>query len=884
MKKIGLHELRREFLDFFEEKNHLILSSFPLVPKGDKSLLLINAGMAPLKPYFTGEKTPPKKRVVTCQKCIRTADIENVGKTDRHATFFEMLGNFSFGDYFKDEAIEWAWEFMTERLNIPEEDLWVSVYEDDDEAYNIWHEKIDIPKEKIVRLGKEDNFWELEVGPGGPCSEIYVDRGEKYGCGKASCKPGCECDRFTEIWNLVFSQYDKDENGNYNPLPNPNIDTGMGLERIAAIMEGADNIFEIEEIKKIVNEIEKVSNIVYGEDLKDDESIRVITDHTRAAVFLVSDGVLPSNEGRGYVLRRLIRRASRHGKLLGIKESFLHHIVTSVVKGWKEIYPEIAERQEHIKKVITAEEEKFEETIHQGLNILNKYMEEMKENEEEFLSGEKAFKLYDTYGFPLDLTKEILEEKGLLVDEKAFNNEMEKQRERARKARSKEEHSGWVKTDHFFETEKLNGLVGEFNGYNNLEVNTKVLALIKDGDIVESLNHGEQGIVVLERTPFYPEGGGQVGDKGIIKGLKFSSSVIDTKSLKQNIIGHFVEIKEGIIRTNDEVTALVDKKSRTEAMRNHSATHLLHRALKDILGDHVEQAGSLVLPNRLRFDFTHYESLSSEELKKIEEIVNLKIFEDLSVYVEEKSLKEAESMGAAALFEDKYKDEVRVVKMGDYSIELCGGTHVKTTSEIGMFKIVGESSIASGVRRIEAVTGSGVYEYLTTTEEQIQEVSNILKANKNNLSEKANSLIGELKEKDKEIESLKARMASSVANDILDQERVIDSVPVITYKVNDMDMDSLRNLGDELRQSLDTGIIVLASVSSKNVSFVSMVSKDLVDKGFHAGNMIREVAKVTGGGGGGRPNMAQAGGKDPSKVDEALKLIDVLIKEKMNKY
>ncbi len=877
MKKLGLHELRREFLDYFEEKNHLILSSFPLVPKDDKSLLLINAGMAPLKPYFTGEKTPPRKRVATCQKCIRTDDIENVGKTDRHATFFEMLGNFSFGDYFKDEAIEWAWEFITERLEISEENLWVSIYLDDDETYDIWREKIGIDENKIVRLGKEDNFWELDVGPGGPCSEIYIDRGNKFGCGEESCKPGCECDRFIEIWNLVFSQYDKDEEGNYNLLPNPNIDTGMGLERIAAIMEGVDNIFEVEEIKKIINEVEKTSGVVYGIDPHNDESIRVITDHVRAAVFLVSDGVLPSNEGRGYVLRRLIRRASRHGKLLGIEKDFLKNIITFVVEGWKEVYPEIREKEEHIKKVITIEEEKFEETIHQGLNILDKYMEEMEENKEEYLNGKKAFKLYDTYGFPLDLTKEILGEKNLLVDEKAFNEEMEQQRERARKARSKEDHNGWVKTDFAFETKKLDGLVSEFMGYNNLQIKTNVLGLIKNHSIVDNLEKGEQGIIILEKTPFYPEGGGQVGDVGLIKGPGFNSSVLDTKFLKQDVVGHFVEVKEGTIKTNDDVIALVDKQSRIKVMRNHSATHLLHKALKEVLGEHVEQAGSLVLPNRLRFDFTHYEGVSDEELIKIEEIVNSKIFKNLSVNVKETSFDEAEDMGAIALFDDKYKDKVRVVQIGDYSVELCGGTHVEDTSEIGMFKIISESSVASGVRRIEAVTGQGVYEYLKVSEKEIEEVSKILKTNKLNLSEKASSLIKELKEKDKEIESLKAKMASSVANDILEQKRVINGIPVITHKVTDMDMNSLRNLGDELRQSLNLGVIVLASVSKVNVSFISMVSKELVDKGLHAGRIIKEVAKVTGGGGGGRPNMAQAGGKDPSKVDEALNLVDELI-------
>ncbi len=880
MKKMSLHELRQEFLSFFEEKGHMVLPSFSLVPKNDKSLLLINAGMAPLKPYFIGEKTPPSKRVVTCQKCIRTDDINNVGKTDRHATFFEMLGNFSFGDYFKEEAIEWAWEFITERLEIPKEDLWVSIYVNDDEAYSIWHEKIGVTNDKIVRLGKEDNFWELEVGPGGPCSEIYVDRGEKYGCGKPDCKPGCECDRFVEIWNLVFSQYDKDNEGNYNLLPNPNIDTGMGIERIAAILEGADNIFEIKEIRNIIKEVEKVSNTVYGDDPKKDESIRIITDHVRAATFLVADGILPSNEGRGYILRRLIRRASRHGKLLGVEGKFLSNIVNIVIESWKEEYSEIKNKEKHIKKIITVEEEKFEETVHQGLNILNEYMSDMKEKNEKYLSGEKAFKLYDTYGFPLDLTREILGEKNLLVDEESFNEEMEKQRERARKARDKEDHTSWIRTDLPIGLDELKGCLTKFSGYDNLELNTKVLALIKNNKLVESLNEGDKGIIILEETPFYSEGGGQIGDVGIIENSIFNSMVLDTKKLTEKLTGHFVEIEKGNVEVNDKVEALVNKEKRMGTTRNHSATHLLHRALKDVLGEHVNQAGSFVESNRLRFDFTHYEGISDENLKKIEEIVNSKIFENLAVDIIETNIDEAEKLGAVALFEDKYKDRVRVVKIGDYSIELCGGTHVKNTGTIGMFKIISESSIASGVRRIEAVTGTSVYEYLVDMETHIEEISKILKANKVNIIEKANSLIEELKEKDKEIESLKAKMAYSVANDILEQKRIINDIPVITHKVTDMDMNSLRNLGDELRQSFDSGVIVLASVAENKVYFVSMVSDDLIKKGLHAGNIIREVAKVTGGGGGGRPNMAQAGGKDINKVDEALNIVDDII----NKY
>mgnify|MGYP000867897494 FL=1 len=878
MKNMGLHEIRHEFLKFFEGKDHLIMESFPLVPKNDKSLLLINAGMAPLKPYFTGEKIPPKKRATTCQKCIRTGDIENVGKTDRHATFFEMLGNFSFGDYFKKEAIEWAWEFLTEKMEIPREKLWVSIYLDDEEAFEIWNKVIGLDEERIVRLGKEDNFWELEVGPCGPCSEIYVDRGEKYGCGKSTCKPGCECDRFIEVWNLVFTQYDKDKNGNYHPLEHPNIDTGMGLERIATIMEGAENIFEVGEIRKILKYVEKISGKTYGVDAKTDASIRVITDHTRAMTFLVSDGVLPSNEGRGYVLRRLIRRASRHGKLLGIEGTFLNSIVEKFIESWGVEYPELKEREEQIKKVIRAEEEKFQETIHQGLNILEEYIEDMINNRGKCLSGEKAFKLYDTYGFPLDLTREILEEKGLTVDESEFNAHMEEQRKRARKAREGFSDFGWENGSSIGLNKNYETI---FKGYENVEWETEVIGLYFDGEIVDRIDEGEEGVVLLKETPFYAESGGQVGDTGYIQNENFVGKVVDTKKINDQTIIHFIKVKKGSIKNGDTVVSIVDRKRRSDIKRNHSATHLLHRALKDVLGDHVNQAGSIVLPNRLRFDFTHYEAIRDDQLKEVERIVNERILDSLEVKTIETSLKESQEMGVIGLFEDKYKDQVRVVQMGDYSMELCGGTHVDNTSNIGLFKIISESSIASGVRRIEAITGEASYDYLNELERSVDKVSNILKTNKKDLIERAYNVVEELKDKEKEIELLKSKMALSIADEILKAKVNINGVDLITYKVENMDMNSLRNLGDEIRNRMESGVIVLASVHEEKISFVSMVTKDMVTKGIHAGNIIKEVAKVTGGGGGGRPDMAQAGGKNINKVEEALNIVPTIIKEQL---
>lgn len=877
MKNFGLHEIRKEFLDFFEEKEHLVAPSFSLIPKNDKSLLLIGAGMAPLKKYFTGELVPPSKRMTTCQKCIRTGDIDNVGRTARHATFFEMLGNFSFGDYFKKEVISWAWEFLTVNMGLPKDKLWVSVYLDDNEAYEIWSKEIGIPAERIVRLGKKDNFWELEVGPSGPCSEIHIDRGEKYGCGHEDCKPGCDCDRFLEIWNLVFTQFDKDEQGVYHPLANPNIDTGMGLERITTVMEGVDTIFDIAAIREIIEKIESIASVKYGINPKTDVSIRVMTDHCRAMTFLVSDGVLPSNEGRGYVLRRLIRRAARHGKLLGIERSFLNEIVDVVINSWKVEYSELKTREEQIKKIIKAEEDKFQETIHQGISILEDYIDEMHSNGETILNGEMAFKLYDTYGFPLDLTKEILEEKGMSVDEDSFNRKMQEQKERARKARD-EGDSGWTTGS---DQDIIEGLDTIFRGYEKTNIQSEITGTFIDNEKVSELVSGQEGIIVLSESPFYGESGGQVGDTGVIENSDFKAIVLDTKHTKGNHLIHIVKIENGTARVGANVTASVDNNRRNSIRRNHSATHLLHRALKDVLGEHVNQAGSIVTPNRLRFDFTHFEAVSTDELKKVEKIVNSKIFEALEVITIETTLKEAQNMGVVGLFEDKYGDVVRVLKMGDYSKELCGGTHVINTGNIGMFKIISESSIASGVRRIEAITGESVYNYINQMEDDINQLSNTLRTNKNNLVEKAINLTDEIKEKEKEIESLKSKMASSIADEILESKIDIEGISLITYKVDNMDMNSLRNLGDEIKNRLENGVLVLSSVKDDKLSFVGMVTKDLVAKGIHAGNIIREVAKTTGGGGGGRPDMAQAGGKDITKVDEALNLVANIIKSQI---
>ncbi len=865
MKNLGLHEIRKEFLEFFKSKDHLILKSFPLIPKQDKSLLLIGAGMAPMKKYFTGELTPPKKRVSTCQKCIRTGDIENVGLTDRHATFFEMLGNFSFGDYFKHEAISWAWEFLTENLEIPKDKLWVTVFYEDEEAYKIWRDEIHVPEERIVKMGKEDNFWELEVGPSGPCSEIYVDRGEEYGCGDPDCKPGCECDRFIEVWNLVFTQFDKDEKGVYHPLAHPNIDTGMGLERIATVLQNTNNIFEIDAIKNIIEKIEELSNYKYHTDEKKDISVRVITDHARAMTFLISDTVRPSNEGRGYVLRRLIRRAARHGRLLGIKRAFLSEISDLIIDSWSVEYNDLVENREKIKEVIRIEEEKFLETIDQGMNILDSYLEELDKENKKILPGDKAFKLYDTYGFPIDLTIEILEDQGYEVDRSGFDENMEEQRRRARESREHDQ-IGWTskESEHYYED-----LNSEFTGYSDDESDSKIVRIVLDGEIVDSACEGDRAIFVLDKTPFYGEGGGQVGDIGTISSDSFEVEIIDTKKTSKGIVLMVGDVTEGIAKVDSNVHAKIDSKRRNNIRRNHSVTHLLHKALKEVLGTHVNQAGSLVRDDYMRFDFTHFEAISSEDLKKIEEIVNEEIYKALPVDTIITNPEEAAKLGAVGLFEEKYGDIVRVVKMGDFSIELCGGTHVKNTSEIGMFKILQEGGISSGVRRVECITGPAVYKYLNENLAQIDRISKLVKANKSEIEHKIETTQTELKEVQKEIESIKKDKAKSEIDNVLDSKFEIDEGFGLVYKFENMDVATLRDLADSVKDKLGKAVVVFATINEGKLNFVAAASNE-ISKKYNAGNIVREVAKICGGSGGGRPTMATAGASDLTKVDEAL--------------
>ena len=869
MQKMGLNEIRSKFLNFFESKGHLVQPSYSLVPHNDKSLLLINAGMAPLKNYFSGTEIPPSKRMTTCQKCVRTGDIENVGVTARHATLFEMLGNFSFGDYFKEETLKWGWEFVTEHLNIPQDKIWVSVYLEDDEAFEIWEKEIGIPKERIVRLGKEDNFWEIGTGACGPCSEIHFDRGEEYGCDNPDCKPGCDCDRYLEFWNHVFSQFNKDEEGNYNPLENKNIDTGMGLERIACIMQGVDTIFDVDTIKHILNAVEKMTNSNYGKEYKVDKSIRIITDHIRSVSFLVADGVLPSNEGRGYVLRRLLRRAARNGKLLGMKEPFLYKLVDEVIAVSGEAYPELVEKAEYIKKVIRIEEEKFNETIDKGSEILASYIEELKSNNEKTLSGENAFRLYDTYGFPVDLTKEILEEEHLEIDEEGFQAEMEKQRQTARDARGNMDSEAW-KEDAIAKLDK--DIVTDFEGYETLSIESTVKGIAKENELVKSASVGDEVIIVLDKTVFYPEGGGQVGDKGLLvnKNEDVVVEVIDTKKGPNNTIKHICVVKSGMINVGDVVYTKVDKEVRLASARNHSATHILHKVLKEVLGEHVNQAGSLVTPERLRFDVTHFEAISKDELKVIEEKVNDMIFEALDITCENMSMTDASNKGATALFGEKYGDEVRVVSMGEYSIELCGGTHLTNTSQIGMFKILSEGGVAAGVRRIEAITGKEVYYFLNNKQNLINEVCTTVKAKEDNLVARVGHLLDETKSLAKELNEVKAKMSLQSADSILDSKVDINGVNIVTSKFEDMDMDTLRNTADTLRDKLSSGVVVLANVAGGKINFVATATKDVVEKGVHAGNIVKEVAQIAGGKGGGRPNMAQAGAPDVNKVDEAL--------------
>ena len=873
MKYMGVNQIRESYLSFFESKGHLRLPSFSLVPKNDKSLLLINAGMAPLKPYFTGQEVPPRKRVTTCQKCVRTGDIERVGKTSRHATFFEMLGNFSFGDYFKKEIIPWAWEFITKSLQIPKEKLYVTIYLDDDEAYEIWTNSTDVIPSHIFRLGKEDNFWEIGQGPCGPCSEIHFNKTDvEINTVEKFVEMGEE-DKVVEFWNLVFTQFDKDENGVYNRLEHPNIDTGMGLERMATIMQGVDSIFEIDTMKNILNEVCKKAGVEYGDDHKTDVSLRIITDHIRSVTFMIADGILPSNEGRGYVLRRLLRRAARHGKLLGINNAFLFELCDVVIENSKEAYTELETKKDYIKKIIKLEEEKFDETIDQGMGILDEYIGEMKKDNEKILKGDKAFKLYDTYGFPAELTSEILEEIGMSIDMEGFNNEMKLQKERARAAR---EETNYMGADIDAYTSLSSDIHTEFTGYDKLEDTGEILIIVKDGERVNNAQSDDKISLILDRTPFYAEMGGQVGDRGKIISQNAEIEIEDCRKTSNGKVIHIGRVISGSVSTGDKVTAKVNKMRRNDISRNHTATHLLDAALRNVLGTHVQQAGSLVDDEKLRFDFTHFKPLSEEELKKVERLVNEKILEGLDVVTYEKTLEEAKKMGAIALFDENYADTVRVVCAGDFSMELCGGTHISNTSSIGMFKIISENGVAAGVRRIEAVTGKGAVNYIENLEKILKETAGILKAQIKDAPLKAQSITEEVKQKDKEIEILKGKMASNISDDIAKTSKNIKGINVVTA-VCDLDVNGLRDLGDKLKCKLGKSIVVLASTKGDKVTFISMASKDAVKDGAHSGIIVKEIAKIAGGSGGGRPDMAQAGAKNKDKVDEALQAVTAIV-------
>lgn len=873
MENIELHDIREKFLKFFESKGHLLHPSYSLIPKNDKSLLLIGAGMAPLKKYFTGEETPPAKRMTTSQKCVRTGDIDNVGKTLRHLTFFEMLGNFSFGDYFKTEAIHWAWEFLTEVMKLPAEKLWVSVYEKDDEAYRIWHDEIGIPAERIVKLGKEDNFWELEVGPSGPDSEIHYDKGEEFGCGCPDCKPGCDCDRFLEVWNLVFTQFDKDKNGEYHPLPHPNIDTGMGLERIACIMENVDSVYDIKAIRKIMDKVADICGKKYGDDKDDDIHFRIIGDHSRAITFLISDGVVPSNEGRGYVLRKLIRRASRHGMLLGIKQSFLEAPVTEVIESWSRAYPELIENKKVILEVLNTEEERFQRTIVQGTELLTQKIADLKSKMKKVLSGEDAFVLYDTYGFPADLTEEILEDEGLSYDKEGFKEAMDEQRTRAREALDKSD-SGWKKDSKIeFESE-----IGKFSGYEMNETTTKITDIYVDGKKTDELPTEAEGIVILEDTPFYGESGGQVGDIGEIIGDDFRLEVLDTQKTKDGLYLQICKTVDGVAKKGAKVSTKIDTKRRDDIRRNHSATHLLHAALREVLGTHVHQAGSLVNPERLRFDFSHYQAMTEEEIKEVERIVNEKVLESIPVVTEIKSLKEAKEEGVTGLFESKYGDVVRVLKMGKFSMELCGGTHVRNTSEIGLFKIVSETGVAAGVRRIEAVTGHASYKYVLKNEELIKSVENRLKTTRENIEQRIGEMEKHEKEQRKEIESIKAKLLGNAASDMTSEIKEINGIKVLAKVFEGVEPNELKNIADEIRNKEDAILVILASKNGGGLNLLVAASKGLVKEGINSGNIVRNIAKALGGNGGGRPDMAMAGAKDVDKVNEVFQKIADYIK------
>jgi alanyl-tRNA synthetase len=867
VKAYGVNELRKMYLDFFESKGHLKMNSFSLVPQNDKSLLLINSGMAPLKPYFTGQEIPPRKRITTCQKCIRTGDIENVGKTARHGTFFEMLGNFSFGDYFKHEAIAWSWEFLTDVVGIDPNRLYPSVYLEDDEAFDIWNKEIGIAPERIFRFGKADNFWEHGAGPCGPCSEIYYDRGEKYGCGKPDCTVGCDCDRFIEVWNNVFTQFEGDGNGKYVELTNKNIDTGMGLERLATVVQDVDSIFDVDTIKALRSKVCEVAGVTYKKDPKTDISIRLITDHIRSVTFMISDGIIPSNEGRGYVLRRLLRRAARHGRLLGIKDRFLATLSTTVINESKDGYPELEEKRDYILKLLTIEEDNFNKTIDQGLSILAELEESLVKDKKTTLSGDDAFKLYDTYGFPLDLTKEILEEKGFAIDEEGFQKAMNVQRETARSARAVTNYMGADETVY----QQLDpSLTSTFVGYDNLNVTSKIIALTTDTEITDELVAGQAGTIFVDETPFYATSGGQVADTGVITTSEFEFQVEDTIKLQGGKIGHVGKVTKGMIKVSEQVTLTIDKNKRLATGKNHSATHLLQKALRTVLGSHVEQAGSLVSSERLRFDFTHFSALSAEEIEKVEKIVNEEIISALPVHTDIMTIEEAKKTGAMALFGEKYGDSVRVVTMGEFSKELCGGTHVSNTSSIIVFKIVSETGVAAGVRRIEALTADGVFAYYNEIENELNVAAKVAKTEPAMLAKRIEALQDELKALNSENEKLKNKLAKDALGDVMNQVVEVKGVKLLAAKVPDVDMNGLRNLGDQLKDKMGNGVIILVSASGDKVNLIAMVTDDAMAKGAHAGNLIKDLAVLVGGGGGGRPNMAQAGGKNPAGIDALL--------------
>ena len=873
------------YLDFFESKGHLKMNSFSLVPHNDNSLLLINAGMAPLKPYFTGQEIPPRRRVTTCQKCVRTGDIDNVGKTARHLTFFEMLGNFSFGDYFKHEAIAWSWEFLTQVIGMDPDRLYPSIYGEDEEAFDIWTKEIGVPAEKITRFyrdpetGECDNFWEHGAGPCGPCSEIYYDRGEKYGCGKPDCKVGCDCDRFMEVWNNVFTQFNGDGKGGYEELANKNIDTGMGLERLAVVVQDVDSVFDIDTMKAIRDHICEMSGKTYETDAMDDVSIRLITDHIRSSTFLISDGVMPSNEGRGYVLRRLIRRAARHGKLLGIQGTFLADLAKTVIRESEDGYPELEEKKEFILNVLTQEENKFGKTIDQGLSILNEMEENMKAQGVKVLSGEDAFKLYDTYGFPMDLTEEILDEKGFSIDEAGFQECMKQQKEKARKARKVTNYMGADVTVY----ESIDpAITTEFVGYDRLTHDAPILAMTTENDVVQALTDGDVGTIIVGETPFYATMGGQVGDTGVITTEQGEFVVEDTVKLVGNKVGHIGRVTKGMFTVGDVVTLNVDENRRMATCKNHSATHLLQKALRIVLGNHVEQSGSYNDAERLRFDFNHFQAMTAEEIAKVEAIVNEEIAANLPVVTEVLTIEEAKKTGAMALFGEKYGEKVRVVEIGDFSKEFCGGTHVKNTGAIGSFKIISENGVAAGVRRIEALTGAGVTKYYAELEERLNEAAKVVKATPATLVEKCEHLMAELKALQSENESLKSKAAKDALGDVMNQVVEVKGVKLLATSVPGVDMNGLRDLGDQLKDKLGDGVVVLASELDGKVNLIAMATDGAQAKGAHAGNLIKGIAALVGGGGGGRPNMAQAGGKNPAGIPnaiaEAAKVLDGQIK------